>query len=153
MHGANAPAFPPPQADRDGYDVPMTSARWTSDLATGNAEIDREHQELIEIIDQLKAAASGGDQKARLSNALDSFRGHVLDHFPSEEREMEAAGYPHIGKHRAAHATLTDQVVELVAKDNDGQTVLFSEVEHLAQALYRHILLDDKPFALYLAKG
>lgn len=131
----------------------MTSPRWTSDLATGNPAIDRDHQELVEIIDQLKAAASGGDQKARLSNSLDRFRSHVLEHFPSEEREMEAKGYPGLAKHRVAHAALADQVLELVQKDNTGETVLFSEVEHLAQALYRHILLDDKPFALYLAKG
>ncbi|MBN8526193.1 MAG: hemerythrin family protein [Planctomycetes bacterium] len=131
----------------------MTSPRWTSDLATGNPDIDRDHQELVEIIDQLKAAASGGDQKARLSNSLDRFRSHVLDHFPSEEREMEAKAYPGLAKHRVAHAALADQVLELVQKDNAGETVLFSEVEHLAQALYRHILLDDKPFALYLVKG
>lgn len=131
----------------------MSQSRWTSDLATGNPDIDREHQELIVIIDQLKAAASGGDQKARLSHALDQFRGHVIDHFPAEEREMEAKGYPGLAKHRAAHAFLTDQVVELVRKDNDGQTVLFAEVDQLAQALYRHILLDDKPFASFLAKA
>lgn len=129
----------------------MTSPRWTSDLATGNPDIDRDHQELVEIIDQLKAAASGGDQKARLSNALDQFRGHVQNHFPMEEAEMEVKGYPGLAKHRLAHAALADQVVELVQKDNNGETVLFSEVEHLAQALYRHILLDDKPFALFLA--
>jgi hemerythrin-like metal-binding protein len=131
----------------------MTSPRWTSDLATGNPDIDRDHQELVAIIDQLKAAASGGDQKARLSHALDQFRGHVLNHFPAEEAEMEAKDYPGLNKHHQAHASLADQVVELVQKDNNGQTVLFSEVEHLAQALYRHILLDDKPFALFLAKG
>jgi hemerythrin len=131
----------------------MSSPRWTSDLATGNAAIDREHQELVEIIDQLKAAASGGDQKARLSNALDRFRAHVLDHFPNEEREMEAKGYPGLAKHRLAHAALTESVCDLVAKDNDGQTVLYSEVDQLGQTLYRHILLDDKPFAAFLTKG
>ena len=128
-------------------------SRWTSDLATGNPSIDREHQELVEIVDQLKAAAAGGDQKARLSHALDTFRDHVLSHFPSEEREMEAKGYPGLPKHRQAHAVLTTLVVELVEKDNSGTTVLYSEVDQLAQALYRHILLDDKPFAVFLAKG
>lgn len=131
----------------------MTPTRWTSDLATGNPDIDREHQELIEIIDQLKAAASGGDQKARLSNALDQFRGHVLNHFPAEEAEMQTSGYPDLAKHSQIHAQLTDQVVELVQKDSTGDTVLYSEVDHLAQALYRHILLDDKPFAAFLAKS
>lgn len=131
----------------------MTSPRWTSDLATGNPDIDRDHQELVEIIDQLKAAASGGDQKARLSHALDQFRGHVLNHFPAEEAEMDAKSYPGLAKHHQAHALLADQVVELVQKDNNGDTVLFSEVDHLAQALYRHILLDDKPFAAFLAQS
>ncbi len=127
--------------------------RWTSDLATGNLDIDREHQELVEIVDQLKAAAAGGDQKARLSHALDCFRDHVLRHFPNEEREMEAKGYPGLPKHRQAHAILSTLVIELVAKDTGGETVLYSEVDQLAQALYRHILLDDKPFAAFLTKG
>jgi hemerythrin len=124
--------------------------RWTSDLATGNTAIDRDHHELIDLVDQLKAAAAGGDQKARLSHALDAFRDHVLRHFPSEEAEMEAKGYPALAKHRQAHAILTTLVVELVAKDNEGTTVLYSEIDQLAQALYRHILLDDKPFAVFL---
>ena len=127
--------------------------RWTSDLATGNPAIDRDHQELVEIVDQLKAAAAGGDQKARLSHALDVFRGHVLSHFPSEEREMEAKGYPGLTKHRQAHAVLTNLAIDLVGKDNGGETVLYIEVDQLAQALYRHILLDDKPFAAFLTKG
>jgi len=127
--------------------------RWTSDLATGNPAIDRDHQELVEVIDQLKAAAAGGDQKARLSNALDSFRGHVTSHFPMEEGEMEAKVYPGLAKHREAHAILTNIVIELVTKDNNGETVLYSEVDYLAQALFRHILLDDKPFADFLAKA
>ena len=93
-------------------------------LATGNPAIDREHQELVEIVDQLKAAAAGGDQKARLSHALDVFRGHVLSHFPSEEREMEAKGYPGLTKHRQAHAVLTNLVIELVGKDNTGDNLL-----------------------------
>lgn len=131
----------------------MSPARWTSDLATGNPEIDRDHQELVAIMDQLQQAAAGGDQKARLSHALDRFRAHVLEHFPSEEREMEAKGYVGLMNHRRAHAFLADQVVALVQKDNSGATVLFSEVEQLAQALYRHILLEDKPFAAFLAKG
>ena len=132
------------------YDGRMT--RWTSDLATGNPAIDKEHQDLVSIIDQLKAAAAGGDQKARLSNALDSFRDHVLSHFPNEEKEMEAKGYPGLPKHRQAHGVLTSLVVDLVTKDNSGETVLYSEVDQLAKALYRHILLDDKPFADFVKK-
>jgi len=124
--------------------------RWTSDLATGNPAIDRDHRELVDIVDQLKAAAAGGDQKAQLSHALDVFRDHVLRHFPAEEAEMEAKGYPGLAKHRQAHAVLSTLVVELVAKDSSGITVLYSEVDQLAQALYRHILLDDKPFAAFL---
>ncbi|MEK7412722.1 MAG: bacteriohemerythrin [Planctomycetota bacterium] len=131
----------------------MIPSRWTNELSTGNPAIDRDHQELIGIIDLLKEAASAGDQKAQLAHALDQFRSHVLDHFPAEEREMEAKGFPGLAKHRNAHAFLTEQVLALVQKDNNGETVLYTEVDQLAQSLYRHIIIDDKPFALFLAKG
>lgn len=128
------------------------TSRWNADLETGNATIDREHRELVEAVDQLKEAAAAGDQQARVSNALDTFRAHTMQHFPGEEREMDAVRYPGLAKHADAHRRLTDLVVELVVKQNNGETVLYSEVDQLANALYRHIILDDKPFADFLKK-
>lgn len=128
-------------------------SRWNSDLATGNPAIDKDHQELVEILEHLRGAAAAGDQKARLSHALDLFRSHVLAHFPAEEREMEAAGYPALAKHRVAHAHLTNLVIDLVGKDGAGEAVLYADVEQLGSALYRHILLEDKPFADHLRRG
>lgn len=127
-------------------------SRWNADLETGNATIDREHRELVELVDRLKSAAAAGDQQAQVSHALDLFRAHTMEHFPGEEREMDRVRFPGQSKHAEAHRRLTDMVVELVQKQNNGETVLHSEVEQLANALYRHILLDDKPFADFLKK-
>lgn len=127
-------------------------SRWNAELETGNPTIDREHRELIEAIDLLKAAAAAGDEQARVSHALDSFRTHTQQHFPDEERAMDAAGYPGLAKHAETHRQLTDLVVALAVQQNHGQTVLYAEVEQLANALYRHILLDDKPFADFLKR-
>ncbi len=127
-------------------------SRWNADLETGNATIDREHRELVEVVDQLKAAAAAGDEQAQVSHALDLFRSHTMQHFPGEEREMDAARYPGLARHAEAHRRLTDLVVELVQKQNNGETVLYSEVDQLATTLYRHILIDDKPFAEFLKR-
>lgn len=127
-------------------------SRWNADLETGNPTIDQEHRELVAVVDQLKAAAVAGDQRAVVSNALDLFRAHTMQHFPGEEREMDAVRYPGLAKHAEAHRRLTDLVVELVQKQNNGETVLYAEVDQLATTLYRHILLDDKPFADFLKK-
>ena len=130
----------------------QTSSRWNPDLETGVASVDQEHRELIALIDQLRDAAVAGDQQAQTSHALDLFRSHTMAHFPNEEREMDAVRYPALAKHADAHRRLTDLVVDLVQKQNNGEMVLFSEVEQLATTLYRHILLDDKPFADFLKK-
>ncbi|MCS6970083.1 MAG: bacteriohemerythrin [Planctomycetota bacterium] len=122
---------------------------WTADLATGHPELDRDHRELMELIEQLREAAAAGDAKARLSHALDRFREHVQRHFPEEERDMEAAAYPALARHREAHRALTAMVSELAVKDAGGDTVLYSEVEQLAQALQRHIVLDDRAYAAH----
>lgn len=127
--------------------------RWNADLETGIPSIDREHRELVEVVDHLTAAAAAGDEQAQVSHALDTFRAHTMQHFPSEEREMDAKAYPGLAKHADAHRRLTDLVVDLVVKQNNGQTVLYAEVEQLANALYRHILLDDKPFVAFLKKN
>lgn len=121
------------------------------DLATGHPGIDRDHEELIAIIEDLREAAAAGDAKARLSHALDRFRDHVCRHFPEEERAMEAQGYPGLPQHREAHRALRQLVCELSAADSAGGTVLYSEVEQLAQALRRHIVLDDRAYAGFLA--
>jgi hemerythrin-like metal-binding protein len=128
----------------------MSASRWTDDLATGNAHIDADHKGLFALVDQLKDAAASGDRKAVVSHALDVFRSHVADHFPMEEGEMAAKGYPGLDHHIAAHRSLGDLVVDLIQRDNQGQTILYSEVEHLAQALYRHILIEDKPYAAFV---
>lgn len=129
-----------------------TPTRWTADLETGIPSIDREHRELVEVVDHLRAAAAAGDEQAQVSHALDAFRAHTMQHFPGEEREMAAHRYPGLDKHAASHRSLSELVVALVVKQNSGQTVLYSEVDELAKALYRHILLDDKPFADFVRK-
>jgi len=130
----------------------QTPTRWTADLETGDPAIDREHRELIELLDRLQEAAAAGDQQAQVSHALDQFRAHTIEHFPHEERAMDAARFPGLARHAAVHARITDLMVELVQKQNNGETVLYSEIEQLGATLYRHILLDDKPFASFLKK-
>ena len=125
---------------------------WNADLETGDPTIDREHRELVEVVDQLTAAAAAGDEPARVSHALDIFRAHTMQHFPGEERTMRARNYPDLARHALAHRHLTELVATLVVKQHHGETILYSEVSQLANVLYRHILLEDKPLAAFLRK-
>jgi hemerythrin-like metal-binding protein len=125
----------------------MTTPRWNDELATGDPEVDREHQELFALVDELKDAASAGNAKARVGHYLDRFREHIAGHFPHEEAAMEAAGYPALGRHRESHARIADALGRMLVELQDGQAVLFADVAAFGNLLYRHVLLEDKGYA------
>ena len=54
---------------------------WTKDLETGNAQIDREHQELIRALNDLFAACSVGNGRSELSRTLDFLEQYTKTHF------------------------------------------------------------------------
>ena len=75
---------------------------WSSDLSTGVEAIDAQHREFLRRIAQLRAAASQG-QLHRASDMLEYLGQYASRHFSTEERFMEASGYPGLADHRSAH--------------------------------------------------
>jgi hemerythrin len=75
---------------------------WHPSLASGNAEIDGQHQEIFRRLSDLVAALERGrrDEIPRLFGFLGQY---VVEHFGAEERAMERSGYPGANVHRAAH--------------------------------------------------
>lgn len=72
-------------------------------MLTGNAQIDAEHRELVEIINALAEAERhprGGDVMA----ALERFREELEGHFRREEAHLESIRFPGRAAHAAQHA-------------------------------------------------
>ena len=79
----------------------MALMAWGTYLETGHPEMDRQHQRLVELINQLYLAhPSQGEQPAEL---LVTFLDFVESHFQWEEALMERLQYPCQDQHRSTH--------------------------------------------------
>lgn len=61
---------------------------WTPELVTGVRQIDLQHQELIDLINELESAHESGQHTAALSEVLPRLTGYALFHFATEEGLM-----------------------------------------------------------------
>lgn len=117
---------------------------WNDTLATGVRQIDLQHQELIEIINELEAAQQAGRQAEALSEVLPRLGAYVLFHFGTEESLMAALPHPaHAEKHRRQHDEFSDRVAELHAQPTDDID-LGAFVRYLQNWLLEHIMKTDQ---------
>jgi hemerythrin len=70
----------------------MVESSWDDSMATGNELIDRQHRELVGLLDELKSVEGGAE--AEVLDALDEVMSRTFIHFHSEEDLMREVGYP-----------------------------------------------------------
>ncbi len=94
--------------------------KWDGQLATGIEQIDRQHRQLVEMINRLNAAIqlNAGDRIA--GNILDRLVNYVATHFSDEEKLMKQANYNNPA-HLQAHRDFVKQVEEGVGRLKSGE--------------------------------
>ena len=127
--------------------------RWSSDLETGVRAIDRQHEELIGMLNELDAAHAGGCPQSVLDDVLQRLGTYVIFHFGTEEALM--AGLPHneahARQHRHEHAGFIDKLAGLRAQGaDDGRQTMEALIDYLNEWLYQHILKSDRELAALL---
>ncbi len=65
---------------------------WAESYETGNADIDQQHRELLDLVDELEAAE--GESQDALFRVLDHVMDFTVTHFSREEDLMAEVGYP-----------------------------------------------------------
>lgn len=123
---------------------------WDDSLATGHAEIDRQHRVLFALIDRVKELEGRPDFGKGVQVVLDLIK-YVVQHFGSEEELMARHGYPGRDAHRRTHAELTAHVIRLRASIAAG-TLDTAELQLFLDGwINNHIGSEDRELAGYLA--
>jgi hemerythrin len=89
---------------------------WTTDLATGSAEIDHQHKTIFFRINEMLEACKQGKGKAKVESLLRFLEDYTLSHFGEEERFMLKHSYPDYGAHKALHEEFKSRLAELKKK-------------------------------------
>lgn len=128
---------------------------WSEAYATGVADIDAQHKELLEQVDRLLGAI--GSDPGAVGRLLDFLGDYAVSHFDMEERLMEHHAYPQAEAHREAHASFVRAFGRLRYDfDLDGLTEGFTELVQgwLVEWLKGHILDLDMALGRWLtARG
>jgi hemerythrin len=126
---------------------------WNEALATGNAEIDNQHQEMFRRFNDLQSACKEGKGLDELSNLLTFLGEYVRSHFALEERLQIAHDYPGYLKHKEEHdgfirtfRTLEDQL----NIKGTTPTLLIQTNMAMVNWLIRHFTWADKDLATFL---
>ena len=128
---------------------------WTEDLSVGIAEFDAHHRRLVELINELHEAGSGGLPRVNLGSVLLSLSHYIIYHFLAEEEVMHRWQYPETESHRREHMLLTEKTLGFVAAFHRGDENITKDLlVFLVSWLQNHIRTVDKKYQAFLtAKG
>ena len=135
----------------------MSAFVWEDKYCLQIDEIDRQHQKLFALFNELFDAMQQGHGDEVIDKVLTSVVDYTVYHFSFEEKLLHQAGYKEEAAHRAEHVKLAEQAKSLAQKLKAGRgdpTVTIATLKLLGEWLARHILVSDKKFAPFLvARG
>lgn len=92
----------------------MALIEWRSEFNTGVVEVDHEHRELIELINQLHGQIQADASKDRIAEFLGEVFAKISAHFALEETVMRKHRYDEYEAHKAEHEALLDQIRDIM---------------------------------------
>jgi hemerythrin-like metal-binding protein len=128
---------------------------WNTRLETGHRQIDLQHQELVELINEADAGHAAGRDIEVLREIMPRLLAYVLFHFATEDKLMNGSDVAaaHAKEHRQAHQEFADRVSAMKKSIETGETELLEPlVIYLQDWLIEHIMKTDRVLVHELAK-
>ena len=120
---------------------------WTSQYSVGVPEMDKQHKQLIKLINKLYIAMR---DKKDVDTVMDGVVQYTVRHFKDEEALMQSINYPGLSQHLAMHKKVITQVgqfakrVQAHEKGIEKKLLIF-----LKEWLLNHIVKQDKRYGVF----
>jgi len=128
---------------------------WSDDFLIGIEELDYEHRNLIDNINELHDELLEHVDMDRVADTLGSIHARIQAHFALEEHFMLSRNYPHFDEHKAEHNKLLDEYTERMTKfrRNPNLDDRRAMEDVLRKWIIHHILTSDKKMSLMVGAG
>ena len=101
----------------------MAILEWRREFETGIAEVDSEHRELVDLINELHNQLNSGASKQEISEFLGEVFAKISSHFALEETVMRKHSYDQYSDHKNDHEKLLDDIRDIMDDfENDKYT-------------------------------
>lgn len=132
----------------------MVFMPWTNELEIGIAEIDEQHQWLVDLTNQLHTTMSQSEQnRERIGEVLEQLIDYTMNHFIVEEELFARLGYPETEAHKKQHDAFCKRVMGLLERHDSGETVGAEALDLLKNWLINHITKVDKAYVEFFREN
>lgn len=129
----------------------MTFFTWNENMSVGILQLDIQHKNLINMINNLYNAMSAGKGKEILPNILKEMSAYAVSHFSTEEKFMQQYGYPEYETHKKEHELFVKKVQEFNREFAKGNiSITLNVANFLKTWLSNHIQNTDKKYGPFL---
>lgn len=133
----------------------MAICEWQSECSVGDEIIDKQHQDIISIINELhQLLSSGYDSESGAGHVFDRLAMYVTTHFAYEEQRIIDGGCPddQVLEHRRMHNHMLRKIQEIAQAYEAGNHEILKELLPYLYGdwLINHICGVDKKYMPYL---
>lgn len=149
---APSPASPPAESIDEAALAPI---QWSDAFLMGDAEIDAEHRNFVDIVNRLNAAVRDHAAGTVIAAICDELVGDAATHFCSEEAAMERVGYGALAGHRREHERLLvflETQADRVRAGGDRPVVVEAALA-IKDALLGHMFRVDVHYKTHLMEA
>jgi len=133
-------------SSKDGFE-------WDESYLLGNEQVDAQHRQLFDLVNDLVRFCNNGSNKEKLKNTLDFLVNYTVQHFNDEEALQISSNYPKYEEHKKLHENFKLVVLDLVQRFNESgsSSDLYNDVRTIIlRWLVNHILTEDKKIGVHL---
>ena len=126
---------------------------WDDNYRTGIDEIDHDHKELVNLINDLYEAMQDGCGGALLLPIFSALKRYTEDHFAKEEDYMIKCDAPDRDKHLQEHRRMEEKLADLENRHRHGEAAIsLQTLTFLRDWLKNHICVVDQAMATRIKK-
>jgi methyl-accepting chemotaxis protein len=127
---------------------------WDQTLSTGDEEIDKDHQHLADLINELYRELKKVDSEGVSDDVYKRLLQHCNSHFANEENLMDRFGYPNAGAHKKEHAAFLEKVELFYQEFRKGHKKRGLELISMLGSWWNsHIGVSDQELTAFLNKS
>lgn len=121
---------------------------WERRYDTGIEEIDRDHRDLVNLINDLYEAMQDGTGGALLLPIFSALKHYTETHFEREERFMADCNLPDQARHSREHKQMMTKLADLEKRHRQGEAAIsLQTLTFLRDWLQNHICVVDQAMA------
>lgn len=124
---------------------------WDDSCKIGITEVDQDHKQLVDLINDLYEAMQDGSGGALLLPIFSALKHYTETHFAKEEQYMVECGAPDQEQHFQEHKRMVAKLAELESRHRQGEAAIsLQTLTFLRDWLKNHICVVDQAMAAQL---